>query len=99
MPSKLNYRISKLALKDLDKIWLYTLNKWSSSQANKYFNEIIKGINLICRNPEIGKSIDELKSNHRILKIKAHLIVYKREKNEILVDRILHENMDIKSKI
>ena len=91
----LKYKLSKLALRDLDGIWEYTFETWSKAQANKYYKEIIKGIDVICKNPEIGKSIDELKSNHRIKKVKFHLIVYKVKNNIIFIDRILHERMDI----
>lgn len=92
---KLNYQLSKLALDDLEDIWEYTFETWSKTQANRYYKEIIQGIDVICKNPEIGKSIEEIKSNHRIRKVKFHLIVYKVKNNIIFVDRILHERMDI----
>jgi len=34
---KLNYELSKLALADIDNIWLYTFKNWSNTQANKYY--------------------------------------------------------------
>ena len=38
------YLISKEALKDIDTIWLYTLEKWSLEQADRYYNLIIDEI-------------------------------------------------------
>lgn len=38
------FRISEKAISDLEKIWLYTLNKWSREQADRYHNLIIDEI-------------------------------------------------------
>ncbi len=42
MPDKLDFELSKLALRDISNIWLYTESKWSKTQANKYYKEIFK---------------------------------------------------------
>ena len=36
---KLNYELSKLVLTDIDNIWLYTIENWSKTQANKYYKD------------------------------------------------------------
>ena len=41
------YRINETAFTDLEKIWLYTLNKWSLKQADRYYNQIINEIEVI----------------------------------------------------
>jgi len=96
---KLSYELSKLAIRDLDKIWLFTFENWSKTQANKYFNEIVKVIEQICSHPQMGKSISYIKPNHRIKNIKSHIIIYKIEKDLIQVDRILHKKMDIEAQL
>lgn len=93
----LEFELSKLALKDIDSIWQYTAKQWSVKQANQYYQQIFKEINLICKSPKSGKSIKEIKEHHRVLLVKSHLIVYKIEKNKILIDRILHQKMDIQN--
>ena len=95
MPNKLDFELSKLALSDINNIWIYTANKWSKPQANKYYKEIFKGIDSICSNSEIGRRIEDIKPGHRILQVKSHLILYKKNKDRISIDRILHERMDI----
>lgn len=55
---KFDYEISILALKDLDQIWEYTAKQWSIQQANKYYKEIFQFIGKICKNYQLGKSID-----------------------------------------
>ena len=95
----MSYKLSNLAQNDLSQIWLYTLNKWSLTQADRYYEDLLKGISVICSNPAIGKSISEIKETHRVFKIKSHLIVYKVNQELILVDRILHKRMDIENKL
>ena len=94
---KLNFKLSRLALEDIDSIWEYTVKNWSVEQAEKYYNLIFNGIDSICRNPETGKSINEVKQLHRRLLIGSHMIIYKQHNNLILVDRILHQRMDCQS--
>ena len=94
---KFNYELSKLALNDIDKIWLYTTENWSKTQANKYYKDLFAEIVTICENPEIGKSIKEIKPNHRMQLVKSHLIIYKVLEDKIYIDRILHKRMDIEN--
>ena len=94
---KYNLELSKLAIKDIDDIWLYTFENWSKVQANKYYKELFVAIDRICQNPEIGKSLNDVKPNHRITKFKSHMIVYKLLDQTVYLDRILHERMDIDS--
>lgn len=90
--SKNKYRISKQAIEDLDKIWLYTFNKWSKEQADRYFDLIIAEIEFIADNYLIGKSVEETRQNYRVTKIKSHLIYYRKVENEIVeIVRILHQ--------
>lgn len=95
----LTYEISNLARQDLEDIWKYTVENWSSSQADKYYRILVKEFDVICKNPEIGKSIDHVKPGHRTRGIKSHLIVYKMQSEKIWIDRILHVRMDIESRL
>jgi toxin ParE1/3/4 len=92
-----NFELSRLALMDLEEIWLYTSKIWSKQQANKYYEEIFKVINEICNNSEIGESIDFVKKGHRRINVKSHIIFYKIASEIIYIDRILHHNMDIEA--
>lgn len=94
---KLNNELSKLAISDIDNIWLYTIENWSKTQANKYYQNLFTEIVTISENPEIGKSIKEIKPNHRMQLVKSHLIIYKVLEDKIYIDRILHKRMDIEN--
>jgi toxin ParE1/3/4 len=94
---KNKYRISNQAIEDINNIWIYTFNKWSKEQADRYYDLIIKEIEFISDNFMTGKSVEETRKNYRVTKIKSHLIFYKKLENEIVeIVRILHQRMDVK---
>ena len=92
-------RFSRLALHDLEEIWLYTFQNWSADQADRYFNDIQEEVERICQNPHLGRSISDIKPGHRMHPVGSHLIVYKIHQSTILVDRILHKHMDIGNRL
>ena len=98
--SKNQYRISQEAIKDLKNIWVYTLNKWSKEQADRYYDLIISEIEFIADNFLTGKSVEQTRKNYRVTKIKSHLIFYRKVENDIVeIVRILHQRMDIKKRL
>lgn len=97
---KNKYRISKQAINDLNDIWIYTFNKWSKEQADRYYNLILEEIEFVSDNFMTGKSAEQTRKNYRVSKIKSHLIFYrKQEENSIEIVRILHQRMDIKKQL
>lgn len=94
------YSINDEAINDLNNIWIYTFNKWSKSQADRYYSLIIDEIKFVADNFYLGKSIEYIKKGYRVVKVKSHLIFYrKRSDNVIEIVRILHQRMDIKKRI
>lgn len=98
--SQNKYRISKKAIDDLNDIWVYTFQKWSKEQADRYYDLIIGEIEFIADNYQIGKSAEDIRKNYRVTKIKLHLIFYRKAENQIVeIVRILHQRMQIKERI
>lgn len=98
--SKNNYRISRQAIEDLDKIWMYTFNKWTKEQADRYFDLIITEIEFLADNFMTGKSAEQTRKNYRVTKVKSHLIFFRKAENDIVeIVRILHQRMDIKKRL
>jgi len=93
----LPFFISKKAVSDLEEIWLYTIEKRSIEQADRYYNLIFDEINYICKNINAGKSMEHVRKGYRASKVKSHLIFYRVINNTIEVIRILHERMDIEN--
>jgi len=95
----LPYVISKKAVSDLEEIWLYTAEKWSIDQADRYYNLIFDEIQFICKNVNAGKPMEHVRKGYRASKVKSHLIFYRIQNNIVEVIRILHERMDIENRL
>lgn len=95
----LPYIISTKAVSDLEEIWLYTVEKWSVAQADRYYSLVIDEIDHICKNVNTGKSMDHVRKGYRASKIKSHLIFYRVINDTVEIIRILHERMDIDSRL
>ncbi|HAC16022.1 MAG TPA: type II toxin-antitoxin system RelE/ParE family toxin [Bacteroidetes bacterium] len=88
------------AIDDLTDIWKYTLDKWSESQADKYFRSIKFACSEIGDYPEIGTEYSGISSNLLGFKTGKHIIFYHVISDvEIEVIRILHERMDLKNRL
>jgi toxin ParE1/3/4 len=84
----------------LTDIWEYTKNEWSENQAEKYYQLIKNSCNVIAHNPTIGKTYTEISEQLFGLKSGKHIIFYYiLSEFEIEVIRILHERMDLKSRL
>lgn len=95
-----NYKFTRRALNDLIEIWDYTVEEWSENQAEKYYNLLIASCMDLASNPKLGKSYEILSLNVLGYKCGEHLIFYREiSKNEIEIERVLHVQMDLKSKI
>ena len=95
----LPFFITKKAVADLEEIWLYTVEKWSVEQADRYYNLIFDEINFICKNRTAGKSMEHVRKGYRASKVKSHLIFYRIINDTIEIVRILHERMDMENRL
>ena len=88
------------AIDDLNDIWNYTFEKWSEQQADKYYATIKLACNGIGKNPDIGKEYEGISRNLLGFKSGKHIIFYQSiSEDKIEVIRILHGQMDLKSRI
>jgi toxin ParE1/3/4 len=95
----LPFFISKKAVSDLEEIWLYTVEKWSVEQADRYYNLLFDEIKYICKNSKAGKSMEHVRKGYRASKVKSHIIFHRVLNESIEVIRILHEQMDIENRL
>lgn len=94
------YKFSKKAIEDLSAIWEYTYDEWSELQAKKYYNVLIDTCNEIADNPDIGKDYSLIAKNLYGITSGRHIVFYRRLRSkEVEIVRILHEQMDQKSRI
>jgi toxin ParE1/3/4 len=95
-----SYRFTNKAVDDITQIWNYTFDEWSENQADKYFNLLIETCNELAHYPDSGKKYSEVTENLLGFKADRHLIFYRKmEGDEIEITRILHEQMDLKSRL
>ena len=95
------YKISNEASKDLENIWLYTYATWSIHQADRYYNLLLNEIEFIAANPTSGKDCGHIREGYFRSKINSHFIYYKinKDKTEIEIIRILHQQMDVEKRL
>lgn len=95
-----SYFLTKKAIADLSLIWDYTFDTWSEKQADKYYRSLIYACESVSENPEIGRQYDNVFPTMLGFKVNKHIVFYQRNrKGSIDILRILHESMDLKSRI
>lgn len=95
-----NYNLTNRAVQDLKQIWNYTLDKWSERQADKYYNDLVNHCSRLANKPTLGKQYEYLIIGLRGSKVNKHIIFYRQiNQGQIEIARILHERMDIESRI
>jgi toxin ParE1/3/4 len=97
----MEYVISEEAINDLESIWVYTNEVWSEMQADRYLNFIFDEIEFISKNPTQGKDYSHVREGYYQTSVKSHFIFYRlsKSKQEIEIIRILHQKMDIESRL
>ena len=88
------------AVEDLTKIWDYTYEVWSESQADKYYEGILDNCRDLAENQNFGKNYNDISSEIFGYKSGQHIIFYRKlNETKIEITRILHSRMDLKNRI
>ncbi len=95
------FKISNEAQNDLENIWLYTSETWSTEQADRYYNLILDEIEYLAENPDVGKDYSHVRRGYLRSKVKSHFIFYKinKKENQIEIIRVLHQQMDVENRL
>ena len=92
MKNKINY--SPEALQDLNDIGDYiSINLSNRQAAFKLLTKILKTINLLIENPNLGTplmSITEIISDYRFLTVDNYMVFYRKNHTDIFIDRVLY---------
>lgn len=88
------YRLTPEAERDLECIWLYSLDLWGLSQANRYIDDIADAFEQLCQQPELGPACDHIRSGYHRLRVGRHIIFFRIADRGITIVRVLHERMD-----
>ena len=94
-----DYELTNKAVEDLGNIWDYTFDKWSESQADRYYAMLLNTCQEIANKPGLGKNYHGLTPELFGLRAGKHVIFYRKSRQPLEITRILHERMDLKSRI
>lgn len=95
-----DYFLTNKAVEDLAEIWNYTFDNWSEKQADIYYNLLISSFKKIVKNPGLGKLYFKIPDEIYGVKAGSHIIFYRKlAHTNIEIVRILHNKMDIKSRM
>jgi len=86
--------VTPRAESDLIEIWVYTCEEWGVDQADSYLDRLAAGIQRLIDHPSPGANCDHVFPGYRRLQVEYHAVFYRLPGSEVLVVRILHEDMD-----
>lgn len=91
------------ALDDLDRIYGATLATWGSAQAEHYLSQLRAAVERVVEHvvehPRSGRIHEVAANEYRAVRSGRHLIFYRLDADAIVVVRILHDRMDIPSRL
>ncbi len=94
MPEKFaEYRLAPEAKRDLEAIWLYTLEEWGLEQANRYTDELTDVFAQLAVRPQLGTACDHIRTGYSRSRVGRHVVYYRMTEYGIAVIRILHDRV------
>ncbi len=91
----MNHELTQEARQDLSGIWRYSRDNWGREQADKYIDNLIARFIWLGRNRSLWSARDDLRPGLYSYSEGSHMIIYREEKGELKIIRILHSRMDI----
>jgi len=89
-----NLSVTPKAESDLIGIWVYTCEEWGVDQADKYLDQLEAGMQQLINHPSLGANYAHVLSGYRRLQVEHHAVFYQVLESEMLIVRVLHEDMD-----
>ena len=94
MPTKpVEYRLTPEAERDVEAIWLYTLEKWGLEQANRYTDDLTEAFAQLATSPKMATPVDHIRKRYRRSRVGRHAIYFRLTGYGIAVVRVLHDRM------
>lgn len=92
-PKNAEYRLTPEAERDMESVWLYTLDAWGLEQANRYTDNLVSAFGKLADRPHRGQGIDHIRRGYRRNRVGRHMIYYRITDYGIAVIRVLHDRM------
>lgn len=93
------YALRKLAVDDLEAIWVFTVEQWGVEQAEGYLTSLFSCFEDLAENPQLGRQRDEVKAGYRSFPQGRHVVFYLVVPAGIEVIGIVHQSADVDSRL
>jgi toxin ParE1/3/4 len=93
------FRLSVKARADLIEIGRYTQRTWGREQRNRYLAGLDEAFHLLSRDSHRGRSCDDIRQGYWKYHVGRHVIFYRQSGVDIEIIRILHERMDMDTRL
>ena len=93
------FRLSAKALADLKSIGRFTLKSWGREQRNIYLSKLDESFYRLAEQPHLGSARDDIRKSYRVYHVGRHLIFYRQKSTGIEIIRILHDRMDVETRL
>ncbi|MEE4175572.1 MAG: type II toxin-antitoxin system RelE/ParE family toxin [Xanthomonadales bacterium] len=89
------WRLRALALKDLESIRDFTLERWGVSQAERYLGELFACFDELAANPMLGRLRKELGPGCRSFPQGRHVVFYEIDSRGVEIIALVHQSADV----
>ena len=87
-------RLTPAALRDLEGIWDYTVERWGTAQAVQYLDRLNEAFQQLAQAPDSGQRCDAIRPGYRRRWVEQHAVYYQLRGSTLVVVRVLHQRMD-----
>jgi toxin ParE1/3/4 len=91
---EMSFRISRLADKDIMRIWYEGADKFGVTQAKKYNFELSNLFELLANHPKMGRQREEIGNGLRTHPFRSHIVIYSLDDLGVLIVRVRHAHED-----
>ena len=88
------YRLTPAAERDLEAIWIYSLQRWGVEQANRYIDILTATFAYLAQSPKTAPACDQIRPGYRRRSVERHIIYFRITTYGIAIVRVLHDRMD-----
>ena len=88
------YRLAPAVERDLEMIWIYTVQRWSVEQAQRYTDILTTAFAALTASPRTAQACDYIRPGYRCSRVERHMIYFRITDYGIAIIRVLHDRMD-----
>ena len=93
------FRLSAKSLEDLKVIGRFTGKSWGPEQCKIYLSKLDESFHILADQPHLGITRNDIRKGYRVYHVGRHLIFYRQKSTCIEIIRILHDRMDVETRL